>query len=129
MAKCREQTIFYSNISLARVAKHAACDKMEQAPISRCPNVKRPAAVQRNLPDGNRFVQLQLQAQCGLTLRLLAPVGALHIGSCRLAALGNKTPDRTSYSLPRSRSQRYQRENASNAALRGHNSHVAPISG
>lgn len=38
--RCREQAIFYGNIGSVRIAKHAVCDKMEQAAISRCPNIK-----------------------------------------------------------------------------------------
>jgi len=81
------------------------------------------------LPTGIGSCNCSFKLNVASLSRLLAQVGALHIGSCRLAALGNKTPDRTSYSLPRCRRQRYQRENASNEALRGHNSHVAPTSG
>jgi hypothetical protein len=41
MARRPEQTIFYSNNRSVRIAKHAICDKIQQAVISRRPNVKR----------------------------------------------------------------------------------------
>jgi hypothetical protein len=61
----REQAIFYSNIGPVRIAKHAVCDRMEQATISRCPNIRRPAVVGRNPRDRNSFLRVQLQGQCG----------------------------------------------------------------
>jgi hypothetical protein len=61
----REQTVFYSNISSVRIAKHAVRDKMEQAAISRCPNIRGHTVVRRILPDRISFVQLQLQVQSG----------------------------------------------------------------
>jgi hypothetical protein len=45
MASGREQTIFYSNNCSVRIAKHAVCDKIQQAAISRSPNVKGNALV------------------------------------------------------------------------------------
>src|SRR6266481_5960657 len=63
--RSREKTILYSNIGSVRIAKHAVCDKMEQAAISRCPNIKRHAHVRRTLPDRSSFVQLRFQLQCG----------------------------------------------------------------
>jgi len=45
MASGRAQTIFYSNYGSVRIAKHAVCDKIDQAVISRRPNVKRNAIV------------------------------------------------------------------------------------
>jgi hypothetical protein len=60
----REQTILYSNIGSVRIAKHAVCERMEQAAISRRPNI-RPAVVHPNSRDRNSFVRVQLQVQCG----------------------------------------------------------------
>jgi len=65
MAKSREQTIFYSNISLVRIAKYAVGDKMEQAAISRCLNIKGRAPFRRSLPDRGSSVQLRFQVQFG----------------------------------------------------------------
>jgi len=65
MAKSREQTIFYSNISFVRIAKYAVGDKMEQAAIPRCLNIKRPALFRRTLPDRGSSVQLRFQVQFG----------------------------------------------------------------
>ena len=65
MTKGHEQTIFYSNISFVRIAKHAVRDKMEQTAISRCPNIKRHALVRRTLPDRSSSVQLRFQVQFG----------------------------------------------------------------
>jgi len=65
MAKSHEQTIFYSNISFVRIAKHAVRDKMQQAAITRCPNIKRPALFRRAIPDRSSSVQLQVQVQFG----------------------------------------------------------------
>jgi hypothetical protein len=45
MASGREQAIFYSNKGSVRIAKHAVCDKIQQAAVSRSPDVKRNAAV------------------------------------------------------------------------------------
>ena len=33
------QAIIYSNDGSVRIAKHAVCDKIQQAAISRCPNI------------------------------------------------------------------------------------------
>jgi len=41
MARGPEQTIFYGNSCSVRISKHAICDKIQQAVISRRPNVKR----------------------------------------------------------------------------------------
>src|SRR6266478_9491769 len=65
VARGREQTIFYSNSGSVRIVKYAACDKMEQATISRCPNVRRPAIVRQNSRERTSFVRVQLQVQCG----------------------------------------------------------------
>jgi len=49
--KCRDmlsgrvQALFYGNNGFVRIAKHAVCDKIQQAAISRRPNIKRNAAV------------------------------------------------------------------------------------
>ena len=45
MARGTEKTIFYSKNCSVRIAKHAVCDKIQQAAISRSPNVKRNALV------------------------------------------------------------------------------------
>jgi hypothetical protein len=39
MLRGRVQAIFYSNGRSARIAKHPVCDKIQQAAISRCPNI------------------------------------------------------------------------------------------
>ena len=45
IASGREQAIFYSNNCSVRIAKHAVCDKIQQAAISRRPNIKRHTVV------------------------------------------------------------------------------------
>jgi hypothetical protein len=60
VARGREQTIFYSHSGSVRIVKYAACDKMEQTTISRCPNVRRPAIVRQNFRDRTSFVRVQL---------------------------------------------------------------------
>jgi hypothetical protein len=45
VASGREQTIFYSNNCGVSIAKYAVCDKIQQAAISRRPNIKRNAVV------------------------------------------------------------------------------------
>jgi hypothetical protein len=53
--RSREKTILYSNIGSVRIAKHAVCDKMEQAAVSRCPDIKRRALVRRTFQDHDWF--------------------------------------------------------------------------
>src|SRR6267143_6458928 len=65
VARSREQTIFYSNSGPVRIAKHAVCDRMEQAAISRRPSIRRPVVVRQNSGDRNSFVRVRLQFQCG----------------------------------------------------------------
>jgi hypothetical protein len=74
---------------------------MEQAAISRCPNIKRHTPIRRTLPDRSSFVQLRFQLQCGTHFTPRVPkLGALrYFVSCRSATRGNKTRDTTSYSL------------------------------
>jgi hypothetical protein len=64
MVRSREKTILYSNIGSIRIAKHAVCDKMEQAAISRCPDIERRALVRRTFPDRSSFMQLWFHIQC-----------------------------------------------------------------
>ena len=52
----REQAIFYSNGGSVRTAKHTVCDRMEQAAISRRPDIRRPTVIRRNSRGGNSFV-------------------------------------------------------------------------
>jgi hypothetical protein len=69
MASGRAQTIFCGNYGSVRTAKHAVCDKIQQAVISRRPNVKKDLVVRRTLKDRNNFAQLQFQGHCGLPFR------------------------------------------------------------
>src|ERR1700738_5642311 len=77
MARGRVQAIVYSNIGSFGIAKHAVCDRMEQATISRCANIRRPPVVRRNPRDRNSFLRVQLQVQCGPHLPPLPKLGAL----------------------------------------------------
>src|SRR5260370_32999619 len=60
--KCRDvlggriKTIVYSNSGSVRIAEHAVCDKIQQAAISRCPNIKRHPGFPRTVRDRNAFV-------------------------------------------------------------------------
>ena len=63
-ARSREKTILYSDIGSVRIAKHAVCDKMEQAAISRCPDIERRALVRRTFPHRSSFLQLWFHIQC-----------------------------------------------------------------
>ncbi len=101
VARGREQTILYSNIGSVGIAKHALCDKMQQAAISRCPNVRRPAVVRQDSRDRNSFVRVQLQVQCGPHFHsyLLSSVFYAISSFCRSAAPGNRTRDTRFYSL------------------------------
>src|ERR1700730_593832 len=63
--RCREQTIVHSDIGSVGIAKYAVCDRMEQAAISRRPDIRRPAVGRRNPRGGNWFVGVRIQVQFG----------------------------------------------------------------
>src|SRR5260370_11225672 len=88
--RCREQTILYSNGGSVGIAKHAVCDRMEQATISRRPNIRKPAIVRRNSRDRNRFVQLQPQVHCGPHFHSYLPSSVLYPVSCLPLSCGWK---------------------------------------
>src|SRR6266851_5249264 len=88
--RCREQTILYSNGGSVGIAKHAVCDRTEQAAISRRPNIRRPAVVRRNPRDGNSFVRVLLQVNCGPHFHSSLPSSVLYAVSCLPLSCGWK---------------------------------------